>query len=86
MQLVNKDGDQVFGYSYDTKIFPYQWWFASYGGFLDHYTAVLEPCTNMPMAVNEAILQNQCAFLEPGASISTTVNIYAGEKKNYLSS
>lgn len=78
MKLLSADGTEVFGYSYDTKVFPYQWYFASYGGFLDHYTAILEPCTTMPLSVNDAILKNQTAKLLPGESISTTVNIYAG--------
>lgn len=85
MQLEYMNGEHIFGYCYDTKVFPYQWWFASYGGFSGHYTAILEPCTNMPIAVKDAIEQNQCASLQPGDSISTTVRIFAGEKKNYLS-
>ncbi len=83
MQLLSKKGEHVFSYRYDTKVFPYQWHFASYGGFLDHYTVILEPCTNMPMSVNEAKAKGQCAVLEPGETLRTTVQIYAGEKINY---
>jgi hypothetical protein len=82
MQLVS--GNAVFAYDYDAGVFPYQWWFASYGGFLGHYTAILEPCTNMPMMVNDAIARNQSAFLEPGKSLQTSVRIYAGEINSYI--
>ena len=84
MQL-HLSGEQLFGYTYDNKIFPYQWWFASYGGFLDHYTAILEPCTNMPMSVNEAKEKGQSAMLEPGESLITAVQIFAGTKELYSS-
>jgi hypothetical protein len=84
MQLLSSDEKHLFSYNYDLKIFPYQWYFASYGGFLNHYTAILEPCTNMPISVNEAKAKGQCAVLEPGEELSTTVRIYAGEKRNYI--
>ncbi len=84
MQLLSGGGEHLFSYRYDTKIFPYQWYFASYGGFLDHYTAILEPSTNMPMSVNEAKEKRQCAVLESGKSLTTTVIIYAGEKNGYI--
>ena len=84
MQMLSGNGKHLFSYNYDKKIFPYQWYFASYGGFLNHYTAILEPCTNMPMRVNEAIKKNQCAVLEPGEELTTSVRIFAGETKNYI--
>jgi hypothetical protein len=80
MKLEGADGS-LFSYKYDKKIFPYQWYFASYGGFLNHYTAVLEPCSSMPLSVTEAIRAGQCSILEPGEEINTTVYIYAGENK-----
>lgn len=78
MQLLSGDGRQVFRYRYDPKVFPYQWWFASYGGFLNHYTAILEPCTNMPMSINEARGQGQSLMLQAGKTLGTRVTIYAG--------
>jgi len=82
MQLLSNNGEHVFSYRYDKTVFPYQWYFASYGGFLDHYTVILEPCTSMPMSVNEAMAEGQSAVLSPGESLNTTVQIYAGEKIN----
>ena len=80
MQLLSNGGQHVFSYRYDTKIFPYQWYFASYGGFMDHYTAILEPCSSMPMSINEARELGQCTTLGPGEKLSTQVSIYAGKK------
>ena len=67
-----------FGFEFDTAVFPYAWLFASYGGLLGYYTVVLEPCSGMPMSVNEAAALGQCSRLEPGDSITTRVTVYAG--------
>lgn len=85
MQMASANGEYLFSYDYDKKIFPYQWYFASYGAFLDHYTAILEPCTNMPMSVNEAKEKKQSAVLQAGETLETSVRIFAGEKKRYIS-
>jgi len=82
MKLVNDQANHLFRYTYDQEVFPYQWYFASYGGFLNHYTAILEPSTGMPVSVNEAMSLGQCAVLEPGQEIKTRVCIYAGENTN----
>jgi len=68
----------TFEYRFDTEIFPYAWYFASFGGFDGHYMAILEPCTTMPLSVNEAAQLGQCSVLESGESIETTVTVYAG--------
>lgn len=67
-----------FGYRFDSRVFPYAWLFASYGGFNGHYTAILEPCTAMPLSVNEAAAKAQCTRLGPGQTLETRVSIYAG--------
>lgn len=64
--------------TFDPLIFRYVCYFASYGGFDGHYTAVLEPCTAMPVSVNAAAQLNQCSILEAGAHLTTRVSIYAG--------
>ena len=79
MQLLSQKG-QFFSIRYDTKVFPYEWLFASYGGFSDHYTAILEPCTSMPISVNDAEVLGQCTMLAPGESLTTSVTIFAGKK------
>jgi hypothetical protein len=80
MQLRYNTDKSVFAIEYDIAVFPYQWLFSSYGGFDGHYTAVLEPCSTMPISVNDAIKSGQCSVLEPGEKIETSVGIYAGEK------
>jgi hypothetical protein len=63
---------------FDKTVFPYVCYFASYGGFDQHYTAVLEPCTAMPVSVNDAARLKQCSVLEAEARLGTRVSIYAG--------
>lgn len=78
MKFINTKNNHLFQYTYDKSIFPFQWYFASYGGFLNHYTAILEPCSSMPISVNSAIAAGNCMVLEPGRSVDTCVRIYAG--------
>lgn len=72
--------DLAFMYSFDRNIFPYCWYFASYGGFFGHYTAVLEPCTAMPCSLKEASAAGQCSVLKAGETVETTVRVYAGTR------
>lgn len=67
-----------FAYQFDPRVFPFAWLFATYGGFLGHYTVVLEPCTAMPISVNEAAARRQCSLLQPGETLETRVTIRAG--------
>jgi hypothetical protein len=82
MNFVSGNGKYLFSIQYDQKIFPFQWYFASYGGFMNHYTAVLEPCSSMPLSVNEAAKLGQCSILKPGENLVTSVCIFAGENKS----
>jgi hypothetical protein len=77
----NRQGDLAFTYFFDTGVFPYCWFFASYGGFDNHYVAILEPCTAMPLSVNDAAALGQCSVLEPDGVLTTRVTIYAGRAK-----
>lgn len=81
MQLISGKGNHQFKYTYDKKVFPFQWYFASYGKFLNHYTSILEPSTSMPVSVNEAMSIGQCTVLKSNQEINTLVTIYAGENK-----
>lgn len=82
MQMISGKTNHLFGYQYNKEVFPYQWYFASYGGFLNHYTAILEPASSMPVSVNEAKEKGQCTVLECDQEINTIVRIYAGENIN----
>src|SRR5690606_1700584 len=80
MTLLTEREKYRFSYHYDPKVFPYQWYFASYGQFRNHYTAILEPASAMPVQVNIAADQWQCSVLESGEGINTLLGIYAGEQ------
>lgn len=84
MHLSSKNGRDLFGYDYDSKVFPFQWYFASYGGFLGHYVSILEPCSAMPINLLEAISNNQCTSLNPGQVLDTQVTLFAGPAHRYL--
>ncbi|MFT3700865.1 MAG: DUF5107 domain-containing protein [Agriterribacter sp.] len=86
MAMRSSNDHHEFRYTYDKNIFPYQWYFASYGGFLDHYTAILEPSTAMPLSVNDAKALNQCSVLQPNEEVRTTVQIYAGINQTVMPS
>lgn len=78
MGMLSKEGQHLFKYSYDVEVFPFQWYFASYGKFNEHYTVILEPASAMPVSVNEASDLDQCSVLAPGEEINSVVKIYAG--------
>lgn len=78
MSVKNIKQGYNFEISYDSDVFPYQWYFGSYGGFRGHYVGILEPSTSMPVSVNEAINLNQCSSLKNGEEINTVVKVYAG--------
>ena len=60
---------------YDKHTMPYLWLFLSYGGWRECYTAVLEPCTNMPKDLASAVRLRQSARLDVGAVFQTRVSV-----------
>jgi hypothetical protein len=60
---------------FDSEAFPYVWLFLTYGGWRGLHTAVLEPCTNMPKDLEEAVRLGQSAVLLPGQEFVTTVTV-----------
>jgi hypothetical protein len=54
---------------------PYLWLFISYGGWRDAYTVVLEPCTNLPKDLHEAVRRGQSPRLDPGGVFETRVRV-----------
>lgn len=57
---------------------PFVWLFLSYGGWCDTYTAVLEPCTNLPKDLGQAVRLGQSARLAPGDEFVTMVTVRLG--------
>lgn len=53
-------------FRFDRKDVPNVWMFQSYGKWRDHYTLVLEPSTNVPWDLSEALKRKTCAILQPG--------------------
>lgn len=73
-------------YEFDPTMFRCCWLFASYGGFDGHYTVILEPCTTMPISVNDAVRDGFCSRLAPAETLETRVllrvsHITSGEKE-----
>jgi hypothetical protein len=62
----------------DAAALPFTWLFLSYGGWRDVHTAVLEPCTTMPKALEAAVAAGQAARLAPRATFSTAVSVELG--------
>ena len=60
---------------YDRSVFPFVWLFLTYGGWRNCYTAVLEPCTNMPKDLAAAVEAGRSACLEPGGVFETRVSV-----------
>lgn len=60
---------------YDPVKFPYVWLFLTYGGWRGLYTAVLEPCTNMPKDLRTAVDLGQSTQLQPGEIFETKVSV-----------
>lgn len=60
---------------YDARRVPFVWLFLAYGGWRDCYTAVLEPCTNLPKDLAEAVRRGQSARLPGGGVFETSVTV-----------
>lgn len=65
-------------FEFDRAAFPYVWLFLSYGGWRDTYTAVLEPCTNVPKDLAEAVRRSTSARLLPGEQFEAVVAVTLG--------
>jgi hypothetical protein len=65
--------------SFDRQMLPFVWLFLSYGGWRRTYTAVLEPCSNMPKDLAKAVQSGQSARLLPGGEFRTTVSVTLGD-------
>lgn len=65
---------------YPREIFPFCWFFLTYGGWRDHQVAVLEPCTNYPKDLGTAVASGTSALLPAGpASTSFAVTFRVEE-------
>jgi hypothetical protein len=60
---------------FDSGKLPFVWLFLAYGGWRNLYTAVLEPCSNMPKDLGRAVAAAQSAVLPPGDEFTTSVSV-----------
>ena len=72
MELHRRDG-QCFRCDFDTAVFPCAWVFASFGRLNGSRTLIMEPCTNYPVSLDDAVKAHCCARLDPGGLLSTEV-------------
>lgn len=72
MALEGRDGARL-ECRFDKAVFPCCVYFASHGALNESVTAVLEPCTTMPVSVNEAAVRGICSRLGAGEVMETTV-------------
>lgn len=73
--VVDLDRKASLRMTFDPHQMPHVWLFLSYGGWRDTYTAVLEPCTNLPKDLGEAVRRGQSARLFPGQEFATIVEV-----------
>lgn len=62
-------------FTWDSGSLPFLWLFLAYGGWRDCYTAVIEPCTNMPKDLTLAAQAGRSAYLRPNEAFETKVSI-----------
>lgn len=78
MRMESPEAGTFFSYAFDTAIFPYAWYFATYGGWNGLYTGVLEPASAVPCSLGASIKNGTCTTLAPGAELNTLVTINVG--------
>jgi Domain of unknown function (DUF5107) len=59
------------GIAFDNELFHSCWLFATYGGWRNLNTAVLEPCTGYPVNLNDGLSKGTHQVLSPNGSIET---------------
>lgn len=71
--LTDTDEKIGFGLAFPKDVFSTVWLFASYGGWRNLYTAILEPCTGYPLRLNEAVQSGRFSRLAPGKTLEAEV-------------
>jgi len=80
-RVINPEGATL-AVSWDLATMPFLWLFLSYGGWRDVYTAVLEPCSNMPKDLAQAASLGQAAVLRPGERFETWISVTVGGEQS----
>jgi len=68
------------GLAFDAEVFRSCWFFATYGGWRQLQTIVLEPCTGYPISVNDGVEAGTHRTIGAGETIATEVvaTVYTG--------
>lgn len=61
------------------ELFTSVWIFASFGGWRDLETLILEPCTTPQLSLAESAKAGQCLHLEPGETARPVIEVEIGE-------
>jgi hypothetical protein len=64
-----------FGLSFDPDVFRSVWVFGAYGGWRNHYTTILEPCTGYPYRLEDAIAQGSVSRIAAHSTLNTTLRV-----------
>ena len=64
-----------FGLSFDPDVFRSVWVFGAYGGWRNHYTTILEPCTGYPYRLEDAIAQGSVSRIAGNTVLQTTLHV-----------
>lgn len=73
--IKNKRNGSEFRLCFPSKVFPYLWLFITYGGWRDHYTIVLEPCTNFPKDLDSAYKNGTCGRIEGQSRLECEITV-----------
>lgn len=70
---LQKQSGLSFRCDFDLEVFPCAWIFASFGRLNNSRTLIMEPCTNYPISLDDAVKAKCCARLAPGEKITSVV-------------
>jgi hypothetical protein len=76
--LAHREENWQFHLSFDSRVFPCVWLFASYGGWQSLEMLILEPCTTWPISIPEAAAAGQRLRLGSGEDLKTALNCRVG--------
>lgn len=79
--LFNKRSQKELRFCFKQDVLSYIWLFQSYGGFMNHYVAMLEPTNAGHYDLAQASQNNQCGRLMPGELKSFSISISLCGKK-----
>jgi hypothetical protein len=71
--LTNTRDGVGFALTFDRSVLSSCWLFASYGGWRDLYTLILEPCTGYPVSVNDGVSRGTHRILKAGETVECDV-------------